>query len=232
MCEMTLADLNLGQTKIRSAYYHAYLNWIAWRADFEEDTWDQMEVLSGDKNGAHFKKFLSSFSLARNVTKLPADKNVNGKERPAQYRVRDYLQKLSGNSIGNVEEVAKSLENFVGPKGNSKIPPSQLSLASKIHCLHNPSKYPMWDQYARIGLTTLMDSNSTKKDKYISLKTNSYACFTADFGNKFSIFECDIRNEIPNFCGVNASTEEKFLTGKAFLRRVFDNMLMQIGRSI
>ena len=207
----------------REAIYRAYLNWSDWKDEFEASSWAKLPML-GNQN--RFKKFLSEYSLARNIRNDSNDSPTKGKERPAQKRVREALRILKIVEPSDVKESAEGIAKLASSKEVKKR--SQLSLISKVACFAYPDRFPMWDQFARRGLTRVVDGPECKKDKFI--RTENYCEFAIDFDAEFENHKKCIQTRIREYTGIPGSDIKHFINSAGFQRRVFDVLLMNLGR--
>lgn len=210
--------------KYRKAIYRAYLNWSDWKDEFEAGSWAKLPMLDDPDR---FKKFLSEYSLARNIRNESNDSPTKNEERPAQERVREALRKLKIVEPSDVKESAEGIAKLASSKEVKKR--SQLSLVSKVACFAYPDKFPMWDQFARRGLTRVVDGPKCKKDKFI--RTENYCEFAKGFDAEFENHKKCIQTQIRKHTGIPGDNKKHFINSAGFQRRVFDVLLMNLGRS-
>lgn len=176
-----------------------------------------------------FSTFLGEWKIAR---------TIRDKKQP---KVLDYLNEEFGIILSNDKSGAaidcaaiilrdRGLTAKVGKKRVAGLP---ISLISKVAFLFSPTKYPPLDRFGKKGLNRLRGTNKSGGSGHLQFAM--YQEYYGEFGKYFRIFEPCIRNEInqdwaQELAGKFDVAGDR-INKKAFRRKVFDNVLMNIGRS-
>lgn len=223
----------------RQAASFALANWMAWEKDYTHPT-NEPKTLPVLQSSRRFSHFCSDYSLSRNIPGSSDEKNRRKKKKMALYRrtiVRRWLcenidailldyKVLDDKADEMAAECNKGCDRLAlpflpySPKTNNKTEKSQnnscvlpsRSLLSKVCSFIDPINFPPFDNWASKGLGS----------------PKNYTDFRDRFEEGFYQTEKSLRND--DF--VNHILELfEAKNQRPFYARIFDNYLMQLGRS-
>lgn len=176
-----------------------------------------------------FSWFLGEWNIARTIKK--------GKRS----EVAEYLNEEFGDILANDKNgfaidcaaIALRERGLTARVGKGRVAGLPISLVSKVAFLFNPTKYPPLDRFGKKGLNRLPGTKKSGGSGYSTFST--YQEYYGEFNRHFRHFEPCIRNEI-NESWLQELAQKFDVAGdriskKAFRRKVFDNILMNLGRA-
>lgn len=172
-----------------------------------------------------FEKFIGDWSVARTISK---DRQEEVRKL-LNTNFRSYLIRDSAKAVDLVT-------NEIAAKGWSHQSRDEkwsepISLVSKVAFFFVPENFVPMDRYSRLGVNKLRGKKKDGGQGHLNSKL--YECYLGEFENWFSAYEVQINGELKGAwvkeLAKNLDCEPAELDRRAFRRKVFDNMLMQLG---
>ena len=172
--------------------------------------------------------FLGEWNIARTVKQ---DK----KTKVLRFLNHEFGEILANYDCGEAIDRAANIvrrRGLTAEVGQNKIAGLPISMISKVAFLFYPAKYPPYDRLGKIGLNKL---RGTKLDGGRGQSTfSSYKEYLDDFNRYFKQCNGRIQTELeeswPHELAEKIGVSGGCLGTRAFRRKVFDNVLMSIGR--